>query len=122
MPYTIAWHPDLAALVVQYQGHVSATEYRRMCAERAERLAEASSDAVAVVMDMRELADFPSARLAGEENVLDYDNVRYVLIVPDGELYKKIAASVVPDAEQRWPVRFFPTVEQALDFVREQRA
>ena len=121
MPYTIAWHPDLAALIVHYQGSVSAEEYRQMCAERADLLNEASSD-VAVVMDMQNLLDFPDARLVSEDNALQHANVRYVLIVLDEELYEKVVGSVVPDTEQRWPVRFFPDMEQALAFVQQQSA
>lgn len=119
MPYTMAWNPDLAALIVQYQGSVSAAEYQRMCAERAEQL-DGASAGVAVVMDMRDMQDFPGARLAGENSVLQHENVRSVLIVLDEELYEKVSGAVVPDAEQRWPVRFFPSVEQALAFAQQQ--
>ena len=92
-----------------------------MCAERAEQLDGASADVV-VVMDMQDMQNFPDARFAGEDCVLQHENVRFVLIVLDEELYRRVANSVVPDAEQRWPVRFFPSVEQALAFAQQQSA
>ena len=121
MSYTVAWHPDLPALIVHYQGNISADEYRRMCAERAELLDEASSD-VMVVMDMQAMQDFSTAQLGGENSPLHHKNVRHVLIVLDEELYPKVAGSVVPDTEGRWPVHFFPDMEQALAFVQRQSA
>jgi len=119
MPYKIAWHPDVSALVVHYKGSVPAEEYRQMVAERAELLEEASGD-VSVVMDMRQLKNFPDALSVGEEeNVLQRANVRQALLVVDGELYKKLATSLVPDTAQRWPVRFFVSVEDALGFAKQ---
>ncbi len=122
MPYTVAWHPELSALVVRYEGSLSADEYRQMCAERAELLDKASAD-LAVVMDMQALHSFPEALSVGEEgDALQHENVREVLVVVDEALYEKIAGSVVPDAEGRWPLRFFPDVEQALVYLQRRHA
>ncbi|GEM_PF-3069855 len=120
MPYTIDWHPDLSALIVRYQGSVSADEYRQMCAERA-RLLHQANKTVSVVMDMQKLQNFPDAIWVGEEDdVLQHPNVRDVLLVLDSELYEKLADSLMPDSEGRWPVHFFPDVEQALAFARQR--
>ena len=119
MPYEIAWHPDLSVLVVHYEGSVPADEYRQMYTKRAELLEKTQGD-VWVVVDMRNLQNFPDAILVGEEeNVLQHKNVRHVLLVVAEALYEKLATSTVPDKAQRWPVRFFASVEEALAFVQQ---
>ncbi len=121
MPYTTEWHPDLSALTVRYTGSLSAEEYRRMCAERVALLDQAAT-LVSVVMDMQALQSFPDALQVGEEhNVLQHQNAREVLLVLEEPLYERLAEAFVPDAKRRWPVRLFPSVEQALFFVRQHK-
>lgn len=119
MPIEMIWHHDLPVLIVTYCGVLTTKDYRRLCAERAQALAE-GPDTVIVVADMREFEGFPDANTLDElENVLRYDTVCGLVIVASDVMFNRLRGLVVDDVSRRYPVYVFGALDDAME-VAEQ--
>ena len=114
MPVELRWHPKLPVLLASYTGSISIKEYYKMRDERLAMLRKGPDRAI-LLADVQHLDEFPDLEPTQRgENILLDEQITRTLIVLDSDFFRRLARSMVPDPDRRYPVRVFGDMEEAL--------
>jgi hypothetical protein len=104
----------MPVLMATYTGVISVKEYYTMCDGRLDMLRKGPDHAI-LLADVQSLEGFPDLEPSQRcENILLHEKIARILVVLDSGYFRRLSRSMVPDPEQRYLVRLFSTVEEAL--------